>query len=112
MVKKITTDELKQLHHLVTLVEGIVIYSSLNMFCKDENLLQFRMKKNKLERLFVVIGTNIPRYISQQQIAIISEIIKIGYEFIPALYESNFIGSAYVKDFLVLKNEIEKINYE
>lgn len=100
---KLTSNKLKKLHHLVALVEGAVTISLNNLFCNEETALQFYTEKNKLARLFTILETNIPRYISQQQILALSEIVKIGHKFIPVLYKKKLIGQTYLNDFLALR---------
>lgn len=103
MIKvKLAKSKLRQLQHLIASVEGIVTLCSQNLICDENTVLQFRKEKNKLDRLFTVLETDITRYISQQQILSLLEIVKIGHQFIHVLYKKKLVGSTYLNDFLSL----------
>ena len=55
--------ELKQLRHLLALVEGVIVLSIKNMLCDEKIMLEFRKEKNKLTRLILATETDLTKYI-------------------------------------------------
>jgi len=96
---KLTVDELKQLRHLLALVEATILLSLQHLLCTEEILLQFRQERKKLLTLIPAIETYFEKYISTQQILAITWIAKTGETLLPALYEKNLVAKSYVDDF-------------